>query len=467
MDAALLDALPLFGPNPQVLAEFEMKEQWGNGYWGEVTVTAPGKDGAANWSLTLYLPKGWTVSRSWGAMVSEGARPGSLRVQPEAGTGIIPARGQITWGMVVNKDEAHQTIEKDLARLAPIPGTTNPPGPFAPRYMGFNMGSWWKGIFGSDKAITALTELAESNANAVAIVPTQYIKDIHASRIFRNQQTETDENVRTMIRKAKDLGLIVMLKPQVHLEDFGPHQLIVPDELDTFFADFETVMVHYATMAAEEGVELMSLTGELVGLTRPANRDRWLKVIAAVRAVYPGKLTYSANWGEELQVPFWDALDYIGVDMYAPITKGNDPTLAEAVAGWNRDPTNSVTAEVWSGLPITEAMRRLSIHEDKKILFTEIGYRSIDGGGTGLGDSAREVTVDLAEQALLYEAVFTAMTEVRADWLEGIFFWDWDPEPYKGVDQIPNVDDFDVAGKPAMEVAKTWFSILGEDSTPQ
>ncbi|WP_413204072.1 glycoside hydrolase family 113 [Rhodospirillum sp. A1_3_36] len=467
MDAALLDALPLFGPNPQVLAEFEMKENWGNGYWGEVTVTAPGKDGASSWSLTLYLPQGWTVSKSWGAVVDRGTTTGSLIVHPEAGTPPIPAHGHITWGMVVNKVEPRQTVDKDLTRLAPLPKQTTPPGPFAPSYMGFNMGSWWKGIFGSKKALTALTELAESGANAVAIVPTQYVKNIHASHIFRNQKTETDDNIRTMIRKAKALGLHVMLKPHVHLEDFGLHQRIEPDDLDAFFNDFENVMVHYATLASEEGVELMSLAGELVGLTRPANRERWLKVIKAVRAVYGGKLTYAANWGEELQVPFWDALDYIGVDMYAPITKGSDPTLAEAVAGWTRNPTNSVTAEVWNGLPITEAMHRLSVHQGKKILFTELGYRSIDKAGTGLGDSARQVTVDLAEQALLYEAFFTAMTEVRADWLAGIFFWDWDPEPYRGVDQIPNIDDFDVAGKPAMDVSKTWFAILGEDSKPQ
>ena len=49
--------------------------------------------------------------------------------------------------------------------------------------------------------------------------------------------------------------------------------------------------------------------------------DRWLKIIAAVRAVYYGKLTYGANWNEYDTVKFWDALDYLGVLAYFPLTQ--------------------------------------------------------------------------------------------------------------------------------------------------
>jgi hypothetical protein len=40
--------------------------------------------------------------------------------------------------------------------------------------------------------------------------------------------------------------------------------------------------------------------------------ERWRKIIAAVRAVYHGKVTYGANWNEYAEVKFW-TLDYIGV----------------------------------------------------------------------------------------------------------------------------------------------------------
>ena len=51
--------------------------------------------------------------------------------------------------------------------------------------------------------------------------------------------------------------------------------------------------------------------------------ERWRKIIAAVRAVYRGKVTYGANWNDYAEVKFWDALDYIGVLAYFPLTKND------------------------------------------------------------------------------------------------------------------------------------------------
>ena len=43
----------------------------------------------------------------------------------------------------------------------------------------------------------------------------------------------------------------------------------------------------------------------------------WRQLIKDVRAVYSGKLIYSANWYEEYEgIKFWDALDAIGVQAY-------------------------------------------------------------------------------------------------------------------------------------------------------
>jgi len=39
--------------------------------------------------------------------------------------------------------------------------------------------------------------------------------------------------------------------------------------------------------------------------------------VQAVREVYTGELTSSANWGgEEMSKQWWDVIDYIGVDAY-------------------------------------------------------------------------------------------------------------------------------------------------------
>ena len=41
--------------------------------------------------------------------------------------------------------------------------------------------------------------------------------------------------------------------------------------------------------------------------------ERWRRIIAAVRAVYHGRISYGANWTDFEKVPFWDAVDEIGV----------------------------------------------------------------------------------------------------------------------------------------------------------
>ena len=63
---------------------------------------------------------------------------------------------------------------------------------------------------------------------------------------------------------------------------------------------------------------------------------RWRQIIAAIRQVYHGKLTYGGNWDSFNEVTFWDALDYIGVLAYFPLTKTPNPSSAEIAAAWDR-----------------------------------------------------------------------------------------------------------------------------------
>lgn len=484
MDPAVLDALPRFAPDAAVIAEFSVRESWGTGYWGEVTVTAPGPDGADDWSLTLFLPDGWTIDKSWGVTItptpaptdrSRGTPdPGAIptlmldggpvayRVEPDGTIAAdLPPAGTATWGMVVNENHGPGlTVVRNPALLAPA---SDPPAAdprTRPRYLGFNIASWWQGTFGTAAAFQALDALADTGADTVAVVPTRYVEGLTGSRIITNIQTETDAAVAAMIRHARRLGLTVMIKPHINLVDFGPHRQLDPADPDAFFADFTEVMVHYATLGAENGATLMSLGGELAALTRPENRDRWLRVIEAVRAVFPGRLTYAADGAEVLQVPFWDRLDYIGIDLYTPLARTGSPTLAGAVAALIEPPTiDSVQAD-WDGLPVLEALRRVSRNTGTPVILTEIGYRSADRAGVNPTHFDETDTPDPAEQALLYDAVFTALSEARADWLAGVILWDWDATPARPGAPPPSPVGFSPAGKPAAAVARAWFDRL-------
>src|SRR5436309_3973018 len=87
---------------------------------------------------------------------------------------------------------------------------------------------------------------------------------------------------------------------------------------------------------------------------------RWRQIIAAVRRVYHGKLTYGGNWDSFQEVTFWDTLDYIGVLAYFPLTKSVNPSETEIAAAWQKK--------------CAELLTYSKAHGGKKFLFVEIGY---------------------------------------------------------------------------------------------
>ncbi|MBB4264887.1 glycoside hydrolase family 113 [Roseospira visakhapatnamensis] len=478
MDPAALDALPLFAPASDLVPEVRLTETWDGGYQGSVTVTNHGDGAAEGWTLTLFLPEGWTVTDSTGVRVVEvGA---GLRAEPSAPWARrIPAGASVTFGLTVTHGLASvpgppqppPSVAPDVGAApvsmpAPVAGAAA--GAFTPRWMGFNIGSWWRDSFGSADAVQSLSNLAATGANVVAIVPTRYVADLTASDIFETHQSEPDANVVAMMRVARDLGLAVVLKPHVDPVDFALRHRLRPADPDRFFAQYQAMMVHYARMAQAENADLFVVGTELVDLTAPRHEAAWRALIAAVRAVYDGPLTYAANYGEEMRVPFWDALDYIGVDMYAPLMTEADPTVEQVVAAWLEPPRHDFTADLYDGQPLVEAMARLSARHERPILFTEIGFRSIDGAGTGEAMTHPDSgPVDTAEQAVFYEGFAQAMRAAGAGWLAGVLFWDWSVQPAVPGRPVPDAHGFSVAGKPAATVFRDRLAPLARSSPPE
>jgi hypothetical protein len=94
---------------------------------------------------------------------------------------------------------------------------------------------------------------------------------------------------------------------------------------------------------------------------------------------------------------------------------------------------------------------------DRPLLFTEFGYRSIDGAAGRQwelpeGRDARGLPRNEEAQAAAYEALFRVWWD-RPDFAGG-FLWNWHPETPDG----RRVDtDFTPQGKAAEEIAARWF----------
>ena len=293
------------------------------------------------------------------------------------------------------------------------------------------------GGYGSRAALRELGRIREHGANAVALVPYAFTAAPNETAI-RFQTLETDARLLRSAARARRLGLAVMLKPHLWAGRRFHGDISFRDEarFDAWFEDYRNWMLHYARFAELHGIEVLAVGNELAGLT--VREDAWRGLIAQVRRIYRGPLTYAAHWEEELErLSFWDELDYIGVNFYFPIAaSGEDPEhdSAEILAAKRR---------------INQVQSRFQ----KPVLFTEVGFPALaTAAARPWEENSSGLDADL--QARCY-----------AVWLEhfalapnarGMFWWKW-PSHGRGSPFDPSHRPL---AKPALRVLSEWFKRL-------
>lgn len=147
---------------------------------------------------------------------------------------------------------------------------------------------------------------------------------------------ESDEGLASTARFARALGIRTLLKPHLWLrggEWVGEIEMRSEEDWRTWFRSYEAFILHYARLAEREGMEGLAVGSELPKASR--RTSDWRRVIARVREVYRGPLTYCANWHEAEGVAFWEALDYVGVQAYYPLRVPARPAAGEIRAAWS------------------------------------------------------------------------------------------------------------------------------------
>ncbi len=161
-------------------------------------------------------------------------------------------------------------------------------------------------------------------------------------------------------------------------------------------------------------------------------------MIASIRTVYDGPLTYASSFQEVHAVGFWDRLDFIGVNGYYPLSPSRTPTVEELVAAWSTE---------------KKRLAALSQRLDKPIVFTELGYRSADFAAWRHWEIPRDAQVNLLAQANAYEAFFRAIWP--EPWCGGVYWWKWHSfldHSHRGS------NDFEPEGKPAEAVVARYYT---------
>ena len=177
-----------------------------------------------------------------------------------------------------------------------------------------------------------------------------------------------------------------------------------------FFEGYQSFIVDQARFAESLGVDLFSVGVEYEKTT--VHEAEWRQIIAAVRSVFTGRLTYAANWDSLERVPFWDALDSIGVHAYFPLTEGTTRDRSALSRGWDR--------------PLAELEALSRRHQGKKVLFAEIGYpRSPRAAIEPWIPDNRDQPEVLDLRQTLIEVALERIEE--APFVEGMFWWKWIP----------------------------------------
>ncbi len=362
---------------------------------------------------------------------------------------------------------------------------------FHPIYRGVN---YVGDVNGSFEAADSLASLEGDNINSVAITADFDIDPTNNTVVdddVAGGYTETDPHILATIEEAESDGLTVMVRPLIDFVpadyDAGPNPNTAGTDYyatefrnyynpgaagsagaNAFFASYDSMIVDQAKLAQAGGAQLLDIGTEIDQLTGPAYISYWDKIITDVKAVFTGKLTYSAFWDDNQgywqynndfsaetssqyitgdtsnQVDFWSQLDYVGIDEYAPLSDiipknaAGNPSLQDLINAWIDKPAaGSLTYNVTGGKSLIQYYEGLSAVIGKPLLFTEIGYaNSTDAAenpavpGYDINGSADGATADAALQALLYQAFFDAWQEdggTGASNIDGVFIWNWEP----------------------------------------
>ncbi len=290
-------------------------------------------------------------------------------------------------------------------------------------------------------------------------------------------RTASAASVEEAIADVEAKGLDVFLKPQIHALNPESYQYTGSDYSNltdwnlaltdpaAFFAGYQTYILKWAKLAEQYHIPLLSIGNEMLAATKPEYTAYWDDIIASVRVLYGGKLTYAALTdvqyplnSEVLQIQFWDKLDYVGVDMYPDFPTGTiTPTVAQLDSVWVTQGWKRYLADV-------------AASTGKQIVFTETGSPSFVGAAnrsiyTDALIGKADTQTDMVTQANWYQSFINTWTgSMKPDWLIGTFFWNNDPPEFPGLYDVTGYTIFD---KPAAIVVTAFFDTINSLAVAQ
>jgi len=292
-----------------------------------------------------------------------------------------------------------------------------------------------------------LERIRDTGATCVSLQAIYRMETWHSNEVVRHPTSSPSEYaLRRTFRQARDLQLRMMFFPTINLRDEAENEEwwrgnIRPSDWDAWWRSYTDFNVHLARIAQEEGVEWYSVGTEMAS-THPFP-DRWRVLVAEVRKVFKGKITYSVNFDSHDTFTFGDCLDVIGMNTYDPIAKDEEYPSEEAIrdAWW------------W----IVNKARTLHARFDRPVMITEVGYPSVAHAHVGPWDFRTDKPKDLELQDLLVGGAL----KVLRNWSDGeaVFYYLYGENLAQRPVGGPDDRTYAVWGKPVEKTLRAYFAL--------
>jgi hypothetical protein len=269
--------------------------------------------------------------------------------------------------------------------------------------------------YGTEAYRRTLREVKRLGGNWVSLTPFGRVADLAptgVSQTFEQPYENNRKAVALAIRQAHAEGLRVFLVPHLWVESGQWRGEIDPGDdaaWQRWAASYRHFLRGWAELARVERVDMLALGVELRSWLTTAHATSFTDIVREVRSVYPGLLTYAANWDDVEDTVILGELDVIGVNAFFPLAEKSGATTSELIQGGRR---------------VAERLGALAERWEKPVVLTEFGYTTRPDPALRpweWPDKMKNVVVDEAAQADAYEGLLAPL--IDQPWLAGAFMW--------------------------------------------
>lgn len=264
--------------------------------------------------------------------------------------------------------------------------------------------------------------------------------------VCRSDSTLLDDEYRNVVRMAHEAGFRVMVEHMITIDndtrgywhgDIGKY--VSKETWDLWWASYSKMILMYAELAEESGVEYIVIGSELEQAW--SYEQDWRNLIRQVRKVYHGGVTVASGEEEPIQqIKFWDALDSIGVHpYYLDLPYVEDPSVEQLTEEFR---------------PHVQMLEELSAKWNKPVILTEVGVWSVEKFSQNYNYLDTNDEIDLQDQANMFQAIYKSFW--GQPWVQGIF-------PYAILGNTNYAEPWnihnDFVRKPAGDVIRSFYGV--------